>query len=545
MSELSKIQIRALVLQEVLMFKGLTFPSEPDINNCIENLKVVSDKELLASLLLKEISSQGNVIDCALILVLFNLCDEKVIVTQILKLLNEKNVNDTKKLFLINILREQGKNIDYDFICSHVSNPDEVIDSETKKFLIEAKMCPEVQIDFFDFYFAVCKQDQENLLDSIISDYSGDELANILEPFVYFYPENHLNEKILYALADTKSPLALPPLNWCSTNYPDENLASLSAKLLNKLNLSGLVKNINFDELYLKFLDNSSPLAFWYSIADGNSNVSCVFARTKKNGFVQTFFVVFNLVYGPISCFGFDEITTNDFDSILLRFFKSSLHAKLPLQEGKLLFDFLSSLGWHNCVSIPYEFICWRKLTYDIVPSELSVCDLLCSKCSKTNVNIGMIYKIFSSDLFSNWFFDCSKNNDLKSVVNEIENNKLLDLDSIEVMLENVVSVLLNNSVFKENLVRKIHFQCYILSNSNMQNTANILYSITLSTEYLREFILVLIKKSVYNYFVNRKFVCDVSSDNVFLKKNADNIDQDFLNLLVNRIEDRWTIKEE
>ena len=180
MSQYSKIQLRGLVLQAVLKFKDCSLPNDKEINSCIKFLNGLDEKEFIASLLLKEISTQSTQYDSILTLLLFSICDAKVLSEQVFKLLGDKNVPDIKKMHLINILRESGQSVDYNFIQTHINNPDEIIDSETKKFLQDAQMSPEVLIDFFDFYFTVSTDDKNMLVNSIINDYSGDELANVL-----------------------------------------------------------------------------------------------------------------------------------------------------------------------------------------------------------------------------------------------------------------------------------------------------------------------------------------------------------------------------
>lgn len=542
MNAASKIQIRAQVLQAVLRFKNSKFPSDAEIENCIKNLREINEPDFVATLLLKEISVNGSVYDNILTLLLFSVSTPVALSQIIFKFLNDKETSDEKKLFLINLLREQGQKVDYEFISSHINNPDEAIDRETKKFLSEAKYSPEAQIDFFDFYFTVNEQDRKMLVDSIIDDYSGDELANILEPFAYFYPEICVDEKIIKALADSKSYFALAPLKWCCEHLNDDNLSKYALKMLNKLSTYGINISANEKEIYHALLENSRPLSFWYSSADGNSNISCVFARCKDNGFIQTFFTVFNLFSGPVACFGFDEVAQKDFNVILLRFFKSSLHTKISLKEGKAIFDALSNRAWSNSVKVPYEFICWRHLTYDVEPINKPINAIFTSKLKKKKVDDTFINKILNSDIFSSWFYDCQSSPKLFDFVNSIKDSDI-DLNKIETELENLSTTLLNDEKFKNNFIEHILFQAFILSNSDMITTANILYSTTFDDILLNKLLLVILKKSIYNYFltVSQKNI----SDNVFLKKDKDDAQLEFANSILRLIEVKWVSKEE
>ena len=545
MSQYSKIQLRGLVLQAVLKFKDCSLPNDKEINSCIKFLNGLDEKEFIASLLLKEISTQSTQYDSILTLLLFSICDAKVLSEQVFKLLGDKNVPDIKKMHLINILRESGQSVDYNFIQTHINNPDEIIDSETKKFLQDAQMSPEVLIDFFDFYFTVSTDDKNMLVNSIINDYSGDELANVLEPFAYFYPKVYINENILNAYLESKSHIALKPLKWCSEHLSDENLSKIAKKNYKKLAMSGLDVNKNEREIFSKFLQDSTPMNFWFSCADGNSNISCVFARNKSNGFIQTFFTVFNLYSGPVASFGFNEITKHDFNVILMRFFKSSIHAKISLKDGKAIFDTLASRGWKDNIKIPYEFICWRRLTYDVEPNSSKFSDILGRDLKKNKVNKKVVQEILNTDLFSSWFFDCKKITQISDVIQTLTSNIPTNIEEVNEIVKNAADSLFCEPNFKEKLIEKIYFQSFILLKSNMPNAANSLYSLTFDENIVFEFLLTIIKKSLYFYFINEMYEQENIQSNIFSKNAADVQNSDTAKRILKIIEEEWVLREE
>ena len=545
MSQYSKIQLRGLVLQAVLKFKDCSLPNDKEINSCIKFLNGLDEKEFIASLLLKEISTQSTQYDSILTLLLFSICDAKVLSEQVFKLLGDKNVPDIKKMHLINILRESGQSVDYNFIQTHINNPDEIIDSQTKKFLQDAQMSPEVLIDFFDFYFTVSTDDKNMLVNSIINDYSGDELANVLEPFAYFYPKVYINENILNAYLESKSHIALKPLKWCSEHLSDENLSKIAKKNYKKLAMSGLDVNKNEREIFSKFLQDSTPMNFWFSCADGNSNISCVFARNKSNGFIQTFFTVFNLYSGPVASFGFNEITKHDFNVILMRFFKSSIHAKISLKDGKAIFDTLASRGWKDNIKIPYEFICWRRLTYDVEPNSSKFSDILGRDLKKNKVNKKVVQEILNTDLFSSWFFDCKKITQISDVIQTLTSNIPTNIEEVNEIVKNAADSLFCEPNFKEKFIEKIYFQSFILLKSNMPNAANSLYSLTFDENIVFEFLLTIIKKSLYFYFINEMYEQENNSSNIFSKNAADVQNSDTAKRILKIIEEEWVLREE
>ena len=541
MTSLSKIQIRAQVLQAVLKFKSAKILSDKDVENCIKTLGEIEDREFVLGLLLKEISGANNIYDNVLVLIMFALSDAQLLSKCTFELLCDNNVPDAKKLFLINLLREQGQNVDYDFIQAHISNPDEVIDTETKKFLEEAKVSPETQIDFFDFYFAVSPDDRNMLVNSIAEDYKSESLANILAPFAYFYPDVYINEEIIRALFESKSYFALAPLKWCAKNCPDKKLAKSADKAYKKMIMNGFDDKIENREIYSQLLSKSIPFGFWYSCADGNLNVSCVFARKKDDGFVQAFFTVFNLRRGPISAFGFDEITDEDFKIILLRFFKSSLHAKVPEAEGKLIFDTLSERGWKNSIKVPYEFICWRQLTYDIEPYEAKMSDVLTKGLKNSKKSKEMIFEILNSDIFSSWFYKGNEPAAFFDLINEIEKKNNPNINDINNFLDTALKKLLSDKEFCNALKEQIAFQAYILRNSDMCNSANALYGAFLDDNLFELLLECLLKKSVYFNFLSLLQDAAKSVNNIFSKNREDDVKKaQIAQDVVKIIEDSW-----
>ena len=86
------------------------------------------------------------------------------------------------KICALDFLRDIDTNWTYDDFDKYLDNPDEFIDSDTRKILDSAIANPEVQIDFMDFLSSLPDDDKITLLNSLANDYSEDELANMLIP---------------------------------------------------------------------------------------------------------------------------------------------------------------------------------------------------------------------------------------------------------------------------------------------------------------------------------------------------------------------------
>ena len=105
-----------------------------------------------------------------------------------------------------------------------------------------AEVNPEAQIDFLDFYYGVSKNDRDILLDSIIKDYSGDLLANILTPLIYSLDDKEGLKMCINGLLKSKSYLAYAPLSWLVQSSDDVHIASLAKKTKMSLKLQDLEK---------------------------------------------------------------------------------------------------------------------------------------------------------------------------------------------------------------------------------------------------------------------------------------------------------------
>ena len=123
------------------------------------------------------------------------------------KILFEKlaspSIKDSLKTKLVDALRDIGKHIDYNEYVSYFENPDEIIDADTAKLLEDAIANPESQIDFLDFIVSLPEKEKEMLLESMIADYDGDNLANILTPLILSNPYSDLAQVSIKAIGET------------------------------------------------------------------------------------------------------------------------------------------------------------------------------------------------------------------------------------------------------------------------------------------------------------------------------------------------------
>ena len=78
-----------------------------------------------------------------------------------------------------------------------------------------------------------------------------------------------------------------------------------------------------------------------------------------------------------------------------------------------------------------------------------------------------------------------------------------------------------------------------------MPNAANSLYSLTFDENIVFEFLLTIIKKSLYFYFINEMYEQENNSSNIFSKNAADVQNYETEKRILKIIEEEWVLREE
>ncbi len=541
MSE-AKIRQRAHILQEISRLKSLSAVYDKDIEECILNLSYIEDRAFLCSTILKEINGSIDYFDGVLAILAISL-GKDVLEKCVFDCLNKPQVQDDKKLFLINLLNQAGLKVDPGLIHRYIKNADEVIDMETERFLQMAEINPEAQIDFLDFYFGTNENDRNLLLKSIIDDYSGDLLANILTPLIYSVSDENVLKMCIQGLLNSKSYLAYAPLEWLIAASKNPSIVSFSKRIKNELKIAGLRENISLLEYYSKLFKDSKAHNFFVSPIDGASNFSLVFSRKNVSGSISVFFAVFNLEIGPVSCFGFFNISEIEYENILSRFFKDT--DKIPLDKsfGKAIIDEFIKFAQNNNKTVPYELLCWRQLTYDIPAIDIPVADFIKTALKNNNTPVTKfdMRRLINSEYASKWFFTYSKKYpefitliDKICALNEKDYEKF---DSFTVdFIENYrVSKLYNC------LKDRFLFQAYFLKCLEFENLSSLFYALYLNESALKEFYEFSIKKSVYEFFLNLQNLKDnTDKNNIFAKERKIKFFDFNAKLMIKLIEKKW-----
>ena len=227
--KMNKLQIRAELLNTIKSIENGQKHSFDFLLKVVSPLKEIEDKDTILDILIKEIISNKN--DERFYILSFlleQLIPKEKLENELWKLLAQNDINDGIKSNIINILKDLGNQINYEKYSDYFEDPNAVIDADTEKLLKNALGNPEVLIDFLDFIEALTTDDKTVLIDSISEDYKGDELANLFAPVIYSNPNSELCKYAIKRLGESKSGLAIGPLEYAMEYSKELNCFEIS-----------------------------------------------------------------------------------------------------------------------------------------------------------------------------------------------------------------------------------------------------------------------------------------------------------------------------
>lgn len=548
--KLNKLQIRAEILNSIKDLCSTQQKSDEFIASIMLPLSEIEDKETILDILIKEITAPNpNSRFFTIVFLLETLIPKEMLEKQLWQLLEEPRINDETKAKIINILRDLGNQINYDKYLDYFENPDSVIDADTKKLLVTAISNPEAQIDFLDFIEALPEDDRNMLIDSLSSDYSGDELANIFSPLVYAAPESELCKYALGRLSESKSALAIEPLQWVSENSKDNEIKSLAQKGLKMLKLAG-IQTQSTDGFYNQLLSSSTPQEAYLSLPDGHGSVGVLIHRKRpQDDSVQMFAVVFNEKNGILDCFGFNQITQEEFDRIVKKFFSNQEKITAPLSLIKSILNKAEKLSIKENRRISYEYICWKNIIRDIEGIE-NLNEFLTQNLEKRKITAENLKKLYTTALFDNWFFETGDNEYFDKLIVKLINESSAQ-DNAQRIIDDAESYIMLefSKIWSEEALSKMKerltFMAYLLERQGHKEWADLVYSMGFDNEILTEFLINIIKSSIYQFLLREKekYQNPLISTNIFSKRNEANnalIKKDILEALIKQAESRW-----
>ncbi|EKE02543.1 MAG: hypothetical protein ACD_20C00363G0009 [uncultured bacterium] len=493
--DLSKMQIRAevmMLLQQLYAHDEL--PKDLQ-DKCLASMKSIKNTEQVLEVLLKEFVRVNY--DKGQILV--NLLTELGTLAQLKKplwsFIKDTKMSDTVKDLAGIVLRNLGDDSDPGEFLSYLDNPKEVIDKETKKILEMAVVNPEAQIDFLDFLFALPEQEQITLVESLKEDYPGEFLANILITALDTQPSEKLEEAIIVALGETRSELSVPVLTKLVESGRNEIARKMAKKSLNMLKIAGIdTTNFFGDKRGFPICQLTKVHECYSSVIDGAGSQGIIFSRIKENRDVLMFSVVISDLDGIVGCFGFNGISEDDFGRIVLRFHEESTRVSVSPEYCKYLLEKAEKINENAGNPIPYEYIAWKSLLWDIPELDQSVEKEAIKWASPENFMQGEV--LYKHPDFKHWFLDDTDHPAVKEILDKIildtldnkQHYRKNSNDYIE-LLENKVTEMIVR-VFDENW-RQIYKSrllnaAYLLDCQGLEHFKEIASSVAagLSSEY-------------------------------------------------------------
>ena len=249
------------------------------------------------------------------------------------------------------------------------------------------------------------------------------------------------------------------------------------------------------------------------------------------------FALVINDLDGIVDCFGFNEISEPEFERIVAKFFSADQITEVDAEFCKYMLINAEKITRLFYDEIPYEYIAWKTIINDIPYKELN----LTENAKLIGLNEFLLKQIYKTGYFDKWFFDSKSL--LGDFFRNIEKNK--DLNSV---FEMNLDRLLNEQITKS-LCYRLVLTSYLLRREGHSINADIVYSLSFDSPIRNIFFENIIKKSIYEYFLNRKeqYYSAETAKSIFTRKKEEErkkIDINFVETVLKEIEEKWVENE-
>lgn len=474
--QLNPFEIKAEIAHIFKVLEGIKDFGSYEIH--YHTLDAQTDKSVIVKLLFKEINQNPELTK----FLLLRYCEADVLIEKLWNIIKNNLSSNKTKIFALDLLRDIDNNWSYDDCNQYLDNPDEFVDADTKRLLDNAIINPEVQIDFLDFLNTLPDNDKILLLNSLGNDYSKDELANMLIPVFLSMPDTETGKTALNILGNSKSQLAYHALQTALQNA-NESLRPTILKNISTLKLAG-IREDNTIEFYKNILKDSKPYKFCITYPDGHGNQAVIVSRINKQGKVQFVAIVIDDYKGIKDCFGFNEISKFECNTIIERFYRGQRAIDLEPEVLKAILHKAEQLS-----KMPYEYICWRNLLIDFEPAELKL------NYKLKQLNTKEFEDILKCDFTDFWFLNENYSDEFEDFVKLLDNPNDFE-ELIDKNLENVFYPeefrIWSERILNVALLKHL---------AGDEKTAQNLYSLYNDKKLKREFFKNILRKSIYEYF--------------------------------------------
>ena len=541
--QLNKIQLKAEVLTAITRLQ--TLQDATKVDEILYVLDNQTDKKAVLDTLMRELVKTNEQKAYILCFLLHRLCEKDQLENALWNTLKSPTVSDYVKTVVLNILKDLGNKVDYDNLEEYFESPEDVIDADTKQLLHTAIMNPEAQIDFLDFLYSLSDADAKALVQSLADDYTEDALANILIPVFLHDPSSRSAQIALDELGQSKSQLALHALLEAK-EYVDEEFLPAIKRNISALKLSG-VREDNTLDFYKEVLSESKPYESYSSYPDGHGNQALIFSREREDETIQLVATVVSDKWGIVDCFGFNQITKNDFKRIVERFYGDDLPVFINHTVLKTLLMKAEETVHKHGELMSYEYICWRNLLHDIPTEPVPMQYILEDKFEKKTLIKKELDKICLAEETQKWFLDTDFSIKFYDFTEKLNNN--FKKDNYDIDLDEAIDEDLHKLIDKNEekiWEKRIMNVAYLKYLANEKNLAGLFYALYFDEDAKEELFRNIIRKSIYEYYVLIKFKLDSANKTTNLFKRNTNYEDEITitkaqaEKVIEKIEKAW-----
>ena len=546
---LSKLQIRSMILSVIESLKFQNNLNYPNINEVIEQIKSIDNNNAVCEILIKELFTTNNKSNIAIIsTLLLNTINNDILEEKLFGVLKNEKMSDAKKSMALELLAGIGKTLSYDEYQTYFNDPSKVINDDTLKLLNSAMVHPEAKIDFLDFYSSLKDDEKILLLDSLIEDHNSDLIVNLVQNIVFIEENDEILLMILDIFNRYKSSLAIEALEFLSNYSTNQKVTSLAKKILKEYNFAKIDTN-KAKKLNKVIIEDSELEPLWITYPDGEGNIGIIISRIiKSNGKIQMMALVANDILGIEGCFGFSQITKEDFLKIVSKFSLKDEQVKLDCDYLLPLINYFKNINFKTNNILPYEFLCFKPLCENEnqkFDKNTNIFSIIENEFNNNiqNLNNDDLNLILNLPFIKKWFFNERQIETLKEVFDKIYETQNLDI--FEDYYEKNF-----NQKFIEVIKKRLKLSSLLYKSQN-KTIASKLYNLSMdeNVDLFDNFLKILYKKSIYQHFLQMENNLTDSKKtlNIFFLKNKKNesmqkLDIDIINKIINEIEAKWKL---
>jgi len=532
----NKMQLRGQVISLLSKYQKVRDVCSEEIKKDITFLKEIKNNDFVVKLLLDEISEKNREFNNICALFLIQIASQDSLEKHSLSILNNKKVADSKKFFIISILKQRGVGIALDDVDNYISSSESLINEQINEFVDNSYSNPEVQIDLMDFFVNIIPQERYALLDSLIHEMQGDKLARVLSLLCYCDLDENELEILIPSLLKTKSLYSTDGFEYLLAKNQNEKFLNkdIHKKIEQEIKKNKLKEKDFIDETLTK---NSKIDKCLISLVDGQSTFSLMFSRINKDNSRNCVLLTIDIKKGITSCIGFSQLKLEEFMKILRRVFDSSLPVDINPIALRAIFEFYYNKNFQTNTLLPYEIAVWKKYLNDVRQIDFDLSEFINTKLQYCELNDSKANKVINSKFFENWFYQYGENNKIDEIIDFIEENTKFDLLKTEAKIQKTINDdFIKNEEYLKELKSNLLIQAYVSHLSKFKSTSSAIYGLCFSDKYIEKFIHLIIDRSILQHYL----LDEDDEDNLFKKTPRVKLNDEEVSKLIKYFEEKW-----